>query len=145
MNVSPGTMSSLLPSSGFGKGWSAKLRDMNTQEIEVRRLDSMFAEATAGIDIPRVYLKMDTQGYDLKTFRGAGAYLDQVVGMQSEVSCVPIYDGMPRLPEQITEYEAEGFENVGMYEVSRDPSTMRVIEFDVVMVRAGAIQVGGSS
>lgn len=135
INTTPGALSSLLPSSEFGREWSDRLRETTTQTIEVRRLDSLFDEAVAGLRAPRVFLKLDTQGYDLAAFRGASGVLDQVVGLQSELSCVPIYEGMPRMPEQLTAYEAEGFETVGMFVVSRDPATMRVIEFDVVMVR----------
>jgi FkbM family methyltransferase len=140
INVRPGTMSSLLPTSDFGKSWSKRLRETEVQTIDVRRLDGLFADAVAGIDDPRVYLKLDTQGYDLQAFAGGGECLKQVVGMQSEVACVPIYDHMPRLPEQISTYEAEGFEITGMFPVTRHQSTLRVIEFDVTMVRAEAVR-----
>ncbi len=139
INVVPGTMSSLLPASSFGKEWSANLREAHTETIQIRRLDSVFDEAVAGLDRPRVYLKMDTQGYDLRTMRGAGDRLDEVLGMQSEVSCVPIYDGMPRLPEQLSEYESAGFAISGIFPVSRHRQSLRAIEFDVVMVRPEAV------
>ena len=139
INVRPGSMSSLLPSSDFGKGWSDRLREAESETISVRRLEGLFADAVAGIDEPRVYLKLDTQGYDLQAFAGAGETLKQIAGLQSEVSCVPIYDHMPRLPEQIAAYEAEGFEITGMFPVTRHRSTLRVIEFDVTMVRADAV------
>jgi FkbM family methyltransferase len=142
MNVAPGahhgagTMSSLLPSSDFGQEWSSKLRMMTKQSVPVRRLDSMYEEAVAGLSEPRVYLKMDTQGYDLRAFRGAGEYVNQFVGLQSEVSCVPIYDGMPHMLEQIAAYEDAGYSPAGIFQVSRHRTTLRIIEFDVVMVRA---------
>lgn len=139
INVRPGSMSSLLPSSDFGKAWSGRLREAETQAISIRRLDGLFADVVEGIDDPRVYLKLDTQGYDLQAFAGAGECLKQIAGLQSEVSCVPIYDDMPRLPEQIATYEAEGFEITGMFPVTRHRATLRVIEFDVTMVRAEAV------
>jgi FkbM family methyltransferase len=142
MNVTEGTgvTSSLLPASEFGKDWSSNLRNTTTQTIRVRRLDDVFDEAVAGVDNPRVYLKMDTQGFDLQVFAGAGDRIKEVLGMQSEVSSVPIYDGMPRLPEQIAVYEAAGFENTGMFPVTRDPKTHRVIEFDAVLIRVDALE-----
>lgn len=139
INVVPGKLSSMLPSSDFGKDWSDKLQDMHQETVQIRRLDSVFDEAIEGLAEPRVYLKMDTQGYDLQTFRGAGPRIEAVLGMQSEVSCVPIYEGMPRMAEQLTEYESAGFEVAGMFPVSRHHETLRVIEFDVVMVRAQAV------
>jgi FkbM family methyltransferase len=139
INVRPGSMSSLLPSSEFGKNWHDRLREAEAQKISVRRLDGLFDECVDGIHDPRVYLKLDTQGYDMQAFAGAGDRLPEIAGMQSEVACVPIYDGMPRLPDQIAAYESAGFEITGMFPVTRHAPTLRVIEFDVTMVRADAM------
>jgi FkbM family methyltransferase len=139
------TMSSLLTPSDFGRDWTSKLCQQGTENIRLRRLDSILDEAVAGIDQPRVYLKMDTQGYDLQTFRGAGDRIEEILAMQSEVSCLPIYDDMPRLPEQLAEYESAEFELAGMFPVSRHVKTLRVIEFDCVMVRADAFGDGTRS
>jgi len=135
INRVPGTMSSMLPASEFGRQWSDKLQQQTTETIQVRRLESVVDEVTHGLDPVRAYLKMDTQGFDLQVFEGAQGVLDRVVAMQSEASCVPIYDGMPRLPEQWATYEEAGFEAVGVYPVTRDKETLRAIEFDLVMVR----------
>lgn len=132
-------MSSFLPASAFGKGWSPLIEGVGTVSVPVRRLETVFDEVTAGLDDPRVFLKMDTQGYDLRTFAGAGGRIKEVLGLQSEVACLPIYDHMPRMPEALTTYEAEGFEVTGMYPVNRDRHTPRVIEYDVVMIRAEAV------
>lgn len=140
INVRPGAMSSLLPSSDFGKTWSKRLRKTERETIQVRRLDGLFDEAVAGIEEPRIFLKLDTQGFDLQAFAGAGERIKQIAGLQSEVSCVPIYDDMPRLPEQIAAYEAAGFEITGMFPVTRHAPTLRVIEFDVMMVRAEEVR-----
>jgi FkbM family methyltransferase len=133
-----GAMSSLLPASEFGRRWSPKLRRTHPEQITIRRLDAVFDEAVAGIDRPRVYLKLDTQGFDLRAFAGAGSRIEDVLGMQSEVACVPIYDDMPRLTEQIRVYEDAGFELTGMFPVNVEGSSLRVIEFDAVMVRPDA-------
>jgi FkbM family methyltransferase len=143
INVRPGAMSSLLPSSDFGKTWSKRLRKTERETIQVRRLDGLFEEAVAGIEEPRVFLKLDTQGFDLQAFAGAGECVKRIAGLQSEVSCVPIYDDMPRLPEQIAAYEAAGFEITGMFPVTRHAPTLRVIEFDVLMVRAEEVRRTG--
>jgi FkbM family methyltransferase len=140
IHADPRTLSSLLPPSDFGRQRQERLSHQVTELIEVRRLEDVFEEVTAGLDAPRPYLKMDTQGFDLEVFAGAGRVLEHVVGMQSEVSCVPLYDGMPRLPEQLATYEAAGFETAGMYQVSRERATLRVIEFDLVMVRPSAVR-----
>ncbi|GMA87212.1 hypothetical protein GCM10025868_24620 [Angustibacter aerolatus] len=81
----------------------------------------------AGVEHPRVYLKTDTQGYDLEVFRGLGDRVRDVVAMQAEASLLSIYDGAPRLPEAMTAYEQAGFALTGCYPVSREADG-RVIE-----------------
>jgi FkbM family methyltransferase len=135
-----GVFSSLLPASDFGRSWAERIDADTTAQVSVRRLDGIFDEVVAGVDDPRVYLKLDTQGYDLQAFAGAGDRVKQLVGMQSEVSQVPLYDGMPHMTEQLATYEAAGFGITGMFPVIMDRPTMRVIEFDAVMVRLDALE-----
>jgi FkbM family methyltransferase len=139
INATPGaSLSSLLPASDFGKEWSTKLERSVKQEITIRRLDAVLDEVLDGIADPRVYLKLDTQGFDLPAFRGAGDRLPEIAAMQSEVSCLPIYEGMPQLEEALGEYRAAGFDLAGMFPVSMHRPTLRVLEFDAVLVRQEA-------
>jgi hypothetical protein len=77
---------------------------------------------------------MDTQGYDLQVFAGVGDALRSVVALQSEISAVPIYQGMPHLTESIARFEAAGFGIAGLFPVSREKS-LRIIEYDCLMVK----------
>ena len=133
-----GSTSSLLPVSEFGASWSSRLSGVDTQSVPVRRLDGVLDEALAGLDEPRVFLKMDTQGYDLRTFAGAGDRIADIVGLQSEIAALPIYDHAPLMHEALATYTAAGFDPTGIFPVSRDKGTPRIIEFDVVMVRPEA-------
>lgn len=139
INVSRGTTSSLLPASSFGRSRTDNLQHTKTETIRIRRLESVFDEAVDGLPRPRVYLKMDTQGYDMATFRGAGSRIRDVVALQSELSYVPIYEGMPHHLEQVEAYEAAGFAVSGIFPVTRDVPTLRMIESDLVMVRPDAV------
>ncbi len=137
------TFSSVLPSSEYGKKRFATLRDFaETEPVEVplRRLDAILDEllapvVAAGVTSPRVFLKMDTQGFDLEVFRGLGDRVRDVVGLQSEVALLLIYEQMPRMPAVLAVYEQAGFELTGLYPVTREPDG-RVIEYDCTMVRA---------
>lgn len=140
LHVVPGTMSSFLRPNQFAAGWNRRLRRWQDETVRVARLDGLWEEVTRGLEDPRVFLKMDTQGYDGHVFSGAAGVLDQVVALQSELACVPLYEPMTRLPEQLVHYEAHGFETVGMFPVARDRETLRVLEYDVVMVRPGQVR-----
>ncbi len=139
MNVVPGTLSSLLPPSHFGARRYARLRDVHVQRVPVRRIDEMLRRLVPAGTQPRILLKLDTQGFDLEAFAGLGTVAEQVVALQSEVALLTIYDRMPRLPEALAVYEGAGFEVTGMYPVSREARTARVLEYDCVMVRAPAL------
>ena len=138
MHVVPGTLSSVRAPTAFGARRYRRLRDPQPVEVPVRRLDGLLDEALAGLAARRPYLKLDTQGYDLEVFAGLGDRTADLVGLQSEVALLRIYDGMPRLPEALATYEAAGFEVTGLFPVSRESRTARVLEFDCVMARAGA-------
>lgn len=105
------------------------------EDVQVRRLDSLLHEIVAGLAAPRIFLKMDTQGYDLEVFSGAGSSLDRVVGLQSELSLNPLYEGMPTFLDALGTYQKHGFRVTGFYPVSRDSSRLTLLEVDCVMVR----------
>jgi FkbM family methyltransferase len=139
MHVVPGTLSSVLAPTRFGAGRYAQLRDPDRVQVPVRRLDGLLDEFLADVADPRPYLKLDTQGFDLEAFAGLGERARDFVGMQSEVALLRIYEGMPRMAQALEAYEAAGFEVTALYPVSRQSRTARVLEFDCVMVRPGAL------
>jgi FkbM family methyltransferase len=139
MHVVPGTLSSVLAPTRFGAGRYAQLREPDRVQVPVRRLDGLLDELLADVADPRPYLKLDTQGFDLEAFAGLGERARDFVGMQSEVALLRIYEGMPRMAQALEAYEAAGFEVTALYPVSRQSRTARVLEFDCVMVRPGAV------
>lgn len=141
MHVEWNTMNSLLSPSEYGSAAYKRFTKGRTEEIQICRLDGLMDQALTGIKNPRPYLKMDTQGYDLEVFAGAGERVGDFVGLQSEVALVRLYEGSPRMAEALVEYEAHGFEITGMYPVTREKSTGRVLEFDCVMMRPAASPV----
>ncbi|TQE21233.1 FkbM family methyltransferase [Streptomyces ipomoeae] len=133
------SMNSLLSPSDYGRDRYRRFARTRTEQIEIRRLDGLLDRAFDGIAFPRPYLKMDTQGYDLEVFAGAGKHVDDFVGLQSEVAALQLYEGSPTMGEALAEYEASGFRITGMYPVTRDPATGHVVEFDCVMMRGDAV------
>ena len=65
--------------------------------------------------------------------------------MRPRGSGPPNRHGMPRLPEQLKVYEEKGFEVTGLFPVSRHVQTLRVIEFDVMMVGPRAFKERGAA
>jgi FkbM family methyltransferase len=110
------------------------------ERVQVRTVDTVFDECVADIVEPRVYLKLDTQGYELAVLQGATCHLDGIQGLQAEVSIKPIYEAMPSYLESLPKMRDLGFEVTGLFPVNRDRN-LRLIEVDCVMVRNGAAEV----
>ena len=106
-------------------------------KVPVRRLDHALASMGVAWQGRRVFLKMDTQGFDLDVFAGVGACLDAVVGMLSELSLIPLYAGMPHWLQGLAVYESSGFAVAELYPVTRDGDA--VIEYDCLLVRTHGV------
>jgi FkbM family methyltransferase len=111
-----------------------------TETVAIRRLDDVIEECTAGIESPRIYLKMDTRGFDLEVMKGAESTLRKVLALQTEVSFKNIYEGMPGFMDSIREFQAREFEVVGFLPVTSDTDQLRAIEMDCVMTRRAVPQ-----
>ena len=126
--------SSLLMSNEYGNTrFAEEVQTVRSERILVRRLDTVLDEVSSGPVSPRIFLKMDTQGFDLEVFRGLGTKLRHVYALQSEISVLPIYKGMPHWTESILTYERAGFSIAGMFPVTRD--SLNVIEYDSLLVK----------
>lgn len=102
--------------------------------VTVKRLDGAFDTIINDLSSDgSVFLKMDTQGYDLEVVRGASGVLNRIAALQSEISIIPIYSGMPDYVASLKSLTDIGFDVTGMFPVSTD-DLLRVIEFDCVMV-----------
>ncbi len=103
--------------------------------VNVVTLDSMATRVSALAPLPTVFLKVDTQGFDLHVLRGAAQVLPQIAGVQVELSLVPIYEGMPPFQEVHDYLTHAGFGATGFFVTSRE-ATLRVREVDGVYVNA---------
>jgi FkbM family methyltransferase len=74
----------------------------STVDVEMQRLREK-------INFSRPFLKMDTQGHDLKVFAGAAQSVATLVGLQSELSFVPLYEGAPTAETALSIYRRSGF------------------------------------
>jgi FkbM family methyltransferase len=135
INVSRDTnYSSFLPPSSYGTENHPDIAVERSEIVQVRRLDTIFNEVTAHIEQPRVFLKIDTQGWDLEVFRGARDCLERVVALQSELSLQGIYEDTPNWIEALSELQRANFEVSALFGISRDRN-FRLTELDCVMVR----------
>jgi FkbM family methyltransferase len=112
-------------------GYSAVERE---EAVPVRRLDTVAADY--GLDDPelRIFLKLDTQGWDLDVLRGADATLARVVAVQTELPVQALYEGLPSAEEVLAHLEALGFAETARFPVTHDADG-RPLEVDCIMER----------
>lgn len=138
MNVTAGDVfcSALAPSAACAALFGASSRVLRTESVPVRRLDELLPRLVPRDRWHGVHLKLDTQGFDLNVLRGMGADLEAIPSIQTELSLVPIYEGQPGYLEVLEFLRAAGFAPTGFFPVTRDPRTLRVIEYDAFFCRS---------
>jgi FkbM family methyltransferase len=125
-------MSSLLQPLGGEK-------NVREETVQIRRLDGLLPSLLADAGTRRLFLKMDTQGFDLEVFRGASGCIELIQGIQSELSVRPLYERMPHYLEALGAYEAAGFELYNLSVVNRT-SSGGLLELNCFMRRESAVR-----
>ena len=135
INVYKSTVfSSFLRANDYSKDIWHSLENVSPETVEVRRLEHIWNEVTGKLGCRNYMLKLDTQGFDKFAFEGARGCLEVISVLQSELSLIPIYDGMVEVYSVLEEYNSFGYFISGMYPINRDKS-LAVIEYDCVMVK----------
>lgn len=100
--------SSLLPMEDAHTEAEPGVTYVGQETITVERLDDVAGDLIGAEDT--VFLKIDTQGFERNVLAGGTATLDRVVGLQLELSFVPLYSGGMLVDEAISMAYASGFQ-----------------------------------
>lgn len=103
------------------------------EQVEVRRLDGILDQVLGTSSRP--FLKLDVQGYELAVLRGVGDRLNAFLGVQLELSTVPLYAGAPLRGEVEAFLVGAGYALAGLKQGFSDPSTGQMLQFDGVFIR----------
>ena len=106
---------------------------VGTEKTRLARLDTVARDWIRGSD--RVYLKIDTQGYEERVLEGAKGILPHVVGVQVELSLVPLYSGCPLFAEMIAKLGDIGFAVHALLPGLTDPDSGRLLQVDGIFFR----------
>jgi len=108
---------------------------VRTEQVDVRTLDSLTDDLFGAAQAPRIFLKVDTQGYDLKVIAGATRLLQRVLAMQIELSIKPLYEDAPAYAAVLEHLSGLGFDITGIFPVRRD-ELGRILNFDCVLINS---------
>lgn len=126
--------SSIKPLTGLAARFDPATEVVANHEVEVVPLDSLTLPGNAS----RVFLKIDTQGFEQEVLLGAQATLARCVGVQLELPAEHLYAGVWDFSEGVEFMRRAGFVPAQIRPVnSRRDDPASVIEFDCVFRRAG--------
>lgn len=112
---------------------------VESYDIELKTLNDVWIELQKDYDLSSLYLKMDTQGSDLSVLKGGNKVLQNVRGIQSELSIIPLYKNMPNYIDVMQYLEERNFAISAMHPVFMDRK-MRLMEFDGVFINTLSLE-----
>ncbi len=115
---------------------------VRTVEMQCRRLDSLLPELDRAHSLTRPFLKMDTQGHDLAVCEGAGAQIDRMAGVQTELGVRPIYEGGTGYRAMIDWLEARHFRPSAFFANNKGHFPL-LVEMDGIFVNGGLLDGAG--
>lgn len=137
LNISPESdMSSLLPLTEDAAEKFASVRPTGSETVAVTTLAAEIPRYASAND--KIFVKSDTQGYEAQVLDGLAGAVERVVGLQLELSLVPIYQGQPDYLTVLNRVADLGFTPHLIVPGYFSRQHKQMIEFDVVCFRGGA-------
>ncbi|WP_328351403.1 FkbM family methyltransferase [Mycobacterium sp. NBC_00419] len=135
INVSAdaGLSSSVLPMLQSHTDAAPQSRHVSTETVSQKRLDQVLPTLRVG-PTHRTFLKVDVEGYESAVLDGASDLLAAggIVGLQLELSLVPLYEGAMKYREGLDRAEGLGMTLMGLDAVFADPESGQLLQADAV-------------
>jgi FkbM family methyltransferase len=134
INVSSNSVSSsILPMLESHANAAPQSRYFDREEVPLATLDSLAVKYFKDDSV--AFLKIDTQGYECEVLRGAPNTLSRTVGIQMELSLVPLYDGQKLMLDMLADVSQLGFELWGVSPTFAAPDTGRMLQVDATFFK----------
>jgi FkbM family methyltransferase len=107
---------------------------LSQEKVRICRLDSVFNSHFEAGD--KIYLKIDTQGFEKQVLEGAENSLPRVTGLQLELSIAELYKGESGYREMIEQLDSYGFSLYSIENGFFNPKSGRLLQFDGIFFRS---------
>jgi FkbM family methyltransferase len=101
--------------------------------VPVKTLDSLFNDYFKPGDHP--LLKIDTQGFERQVIEGATESLPKVIGLQLELSLVPLYQGETLMQEMLNLLREKGFVLMSIEPGHQDYTTGEILQVEALFFK----------
>ena len=111
---------------------------VDSECVQIARLDSV----AGGYLRPesKLFIKIDTQGFEWQVLDGARQTLQQARGVICELSLVPLYDGQRLWRDIIDRLDADGFMLWALQKGFTDPRTGQSLQMDGIFLRRDVLK-----
>jgi FkbM family methyltransferase len=106
---------------------------VGTQDVAVCRLDAVLDQFARPDD--RIFLKIDTQGYELKIINGALGVINRFALIQLETSFYEVYHGETLVGDVIKYLDYIGYRVVSIEPGWENPATGELLQADIIFGR----------
>ena len=107
---------------------------IGTEEVSIRRLDSVAPEFLRPTEV--TFLKIDVQGFEKQVIAGGKSTVnDRCIGMQLELSFLPLYEGGMLIREALELVDSLGFTLTGLLPGFTDARNGRMLQADGIFFR----------
>ena len=104
-----------------------------TETIRLEVFDNIFNQYCKATD--RVFMKIDTQGYELEVLKGANKCIEHIDAIQVELNLCQLYQDAPLVEDVISHIRKSGFEPYWFSPGFRDPVTSQLFQMDGFFVK----------
>lgn len=106
---------------------------VDSERVPIARLDSVARHYVTPES--KLFIKIDTQGYEWQVLEGAYETLQQSRGVLCELSLVPLYDAQRLWRDIVDRLDAEGFILWALQKGFTDPRTGQSLQMDGIFLR----------
>ena len=107
---------------------------IGTEDVPIHRLDSVAPKILRSTDVS--FLKIDVQGFENQVLAGSKSTVnDRCVGMQLELSFLPLYEGGMLIREALDLVYSLGFTLTGLLPCFTDLRNGRMLQADGIFFR----------
>lgn len=108
-------------------------RYIGSEQVPIHKLDTFTHPLL--LSNSNIFLKIDTQGYEMQVLEGGKNLLNRISGVQIEMSLTPLYQGQKLYLDVIHYLTNLGFELWNVIPGFTDPRTGRMLQMDGVFFK----------
>ena len=109
-------------------------RTIGQEEIEVKRLDTIFDDFCKPTD--KIYMKLDTQGFEGTVLKGAEVSLKQIDTLHMEMSLLPLFEGELLFHEMCSLMYDKGYLLIAIEPGISDQESGQLLQVDGIFHRS---------